>query len=204
MASHGLFNRRSRRRRPCWPVRVLAGRPRHPGRSADRGRVDVGQYPEQSALGALLGPPFDLGFGGPGGWWIDDEPELSLTVDPDFDPVIPDLAGWRVETMPDHDGPSARFHTVPDWVCEILAPSTARRDRVLEVPFYARAGVGHMGLVDPAAETLEVFRLDGPGWRLVQSAGGDAVVRGEPFDAIELPLAYLWRTSKAAPSEADP
>lgn len=149
-----------------------------------------------SALGALLGPPFDLGIGGPGGWWIDDEPELSLAVDPDFDPVIPDLAGWRVATLPDHSGASPQFHTTPDWVCEILSPSTARRDRVLKVPFYARAGVGHLWLIDPLAATLEVFRLDGPGWRLVLSAGADAAVRAEPFEAVELQLAYLWRNTK--------
>lgn len=156
-----------------------------------------------SRLGAMLINPFDFGVGGPGGWWIDDEPELSLAADPDFDPVIPDLAGWRVETLPDHDGTSAQFHTVPDWVCELLSPSTARRDRVLKVPYYARAGVGHLWLVDPVAETLEVLRLDGPGWRLVLSAGGDSTVRAEPFDAIELPLARLWQRTRESARAAD-
>src|SRR5690606_40959413 len=31
-----------------------------------------------SNLGVRIGGPFDLGDGGPGGWWILDEPELHL------------------------------------------------------------------------------------------------------------------------------
>ncbi len=46
-----------------------------------------------SVLGMLIGTPFRLGVGGPGGWQILDEPELSLGVDPRFDPVVSDLAG---------------------------------------------------------------------------------------------------------------
>jgi hypothetical protein len=41
-------------------------------------------------------------------------------------------------------------------------------------------------------QTLEVFRLDGGGWRLVATHGGDEAVRAEPFDAVEIRLASLW------------
>lgn len=37
-----------------------------------------------------------------------------------------------------------------------------------------------------------MFRRTADGWLLVLSASGDAVVRAEPFDAIELALATLW------------
>jgi len=144
-----------------------------------------------SALGTLINGPFDLGIGGPGGWWIMDEPELSLGVDPRYDPVVPDIAGWRRETMPSVPM-TAQFHTRPDWVCEILSPGTQRHDRVLKLPFYARAGIAHCWLVDPLAQTLEVFRLKGQHWLLAQSFGGDETVRAEPFEAVELPLASLW------------
>jgi Uma2 family endonuclease len=144
-----------------------------------------------SALGGLVNVAFQIGVGGPGGWWIYDEPELSLGVDPRFDPVVPDIAGWRRDTtleMPD----VVRVKAVPDWVCEVLSPGTQRHDRVLKVPFYARAGVKHCWLVDPIAQTLEVLRLEGGQWVLAQSFGGDETVRAEPFDAIELPLKALW------------
>ena len=149
-----------------------------------------------STLGMLLGAPFQLGLGGPGGWQILDEPELSLGVDPRFDPVVPDLAGWRTETLPTLPL-TAQFKVVPDWVCEVMSPSTQRRDRVLKLPFYGRAGVRHAWLVDPLAQTLEVYRLVDGHWQLAGAYSGDDTVRAEPFDAVDLPLALLW--PQAAP-----
>ena len=151
-----------------------------------------------SRLGMLLGPPFEFGLGGPGGWQILFEPELSLGVDPRFDPVVPDLAGWRLETMP-RLPETAQFKVVPDWVCEGMSPSTQRRDRVLKLPFYARAGVRHAWLVDPLAQTLEVYRLAGGLWQLAGAFGGDDVVRAEPFDGVELPLSVLWPQPESEP-----
>ena len=73
---------------------------------------------------------------GPGGWWILDEPELHI----DQNALVPDLAGWRVETMPEL--PETAFFPVrPDWVCEVLSESTAVMDRSLKMPIYARAQV---------------------------------------------------------------
>jgi hypothetical protein len=40
--------------------------------------------------------------------------------------------------------------------------------------------------------TIEVFRRDGDGWRLVRSYGGDDLVQAEPFDAIEIDLLAPW------------
>lgn len=142
-----------------------------------------------SVLGEELGPPFKRGKGGPGGWIILDEPELHLGPEPDI--VVPDLAGWRRETLPEL--PDAAFATTrPDWVAEVLSPSTSRLDRSEKTPLYAREDVGHLWLVDPSARTLEVMRLDGATYRLVATFAGDDPVRAEPFDAIELDLAALW------------
>lgn len=158
-----------------------------------------------SVLGALLGSPFDLGVGGPGGWWIIFEPELSLGVDPGYDPVVPDLAGWRHVTMPDQPE-TAQYHVIPDWVCEVVSPASARHDRVRKLSFYGRAGIRHAWLVDPLAETLEVYRLDDGVWGRVLAADGPAKVHAEPFDAIELDLALLWkrRTSTPEPDQRKP
>lgn len=140
-----------------------------------------------SILGMDLGPPFDRGRGGPGGWWIVDEPELHL----EEDILVPDIGSWRKEKLPVlPDEPYFTF--APDWVCEVLSPSTARIDRIKKLPIYAREGVSHVWLIDPDLQTLEVFRLEGRRWLLLLTAGGDEVVRAEPFDAIELALAGLW------------
>ena len=74
-----------------------------------------------SNLGVELGSPFGKGRGGPGGWWIIDEPELHL----DEAIMVPDLAGWRRERMPDYPD-TAYFTLAPDWVCEVLSPSTRK------------------------------------------------------------------------------
>ncbi|HEU4580056.1 MAG TPA: Uma2 family endonuclease [Polyangiaceae bacterium] len=142
-----------------------------------------------SILGAELVLPFRQGKGGPGGWIILDEPELHLGAEPDI--LVPDLAGWRRETLPEL--PDSAFLTIaPDWLAEISSPSTLRFDRVQKLPIYQREQVRHVWLIDPAAQLLEVLRLDGASYRLVATHGGDAKVRAEPFDAIELELAALW------------
>lgn len=142
-----------------------------------------------SRLGQRLGGPFDEGIGGPGGWLLLDEPELHLGPDPDI--VVPDLAGWRRETLPEL--PDEAFLTTrPDWACEVLSPRTAHVDRADKVPLYARERVTHVWLVDPDPRTLEVLRLDGETYRLVATWRDDAVVRAEPFAALELPLGVLW------------
>jgi Uma2 family endonuclease len=141
-----------------------------------------------SALGEELGPPFKRGRGGPGGWIILDEPEVHIADDI----VVPDLAGWRRERMPVLTTDEAYFTLAPDWACEVLSPATASRDRSKKLPFYARASVPHVWLVDPLQRTLEVLGLQDGRWLILAVHEGQARVRAEPFDAIELDLGVLW------------
>jgi len=140
-----------------------------------------------SRLTMEIGGPFDRGKGGPGGWVILSEPELHM-VD---QVLVPDLAGWRRERMPEVPD-VAYFELVPDWLCEVLSPSTAMIDRARKMRHYAAAGVRHVWLVESAATTLEIYRLDGEGWRLVQTYAGAITVRPEPFDTVDLDLGGLW------------
>ncbi|MCG8421700.1 MAG: Uma2 family endonuclease [Proteobacteria bacterium] len=41
---------------------------------------------------------------------------------------LPDLAGWRMERVTAADLNTMPTRVAPDWVCEILSPSTASRD----------------------------------------------------------------------------
>ena len=93
---------------------------------------------------------------------------------------------------PDVAPHAAAFELPPDWVCEVLSPSTAATDRAEKMPIYARERVGFVWLVDPIAKTLESFRLEGARWSLLGVWRENAVVRAEPFDAIELELGVLW------------
>lgn len=142
-----------------------------------------------SALGEELGPPFKRGRGGPGGWMILDEPELHLGHEPDI--VVPDLAGWRRERMPELPD-SAYLTLAPDWLCEVLSPSTAAFDRVQKLRVYSREEVTHVWFLDPDIRTLEVLRLDGQTYRIIATETGDTDVRAEPFEAIDLDLRAVW------------
>lgn len=147
-----------------------------------------------SVLGGELHGPFRRGVGGPGGWVILYEPEIHLGPKPDK--VVPDFAGWRRERMPDargaDEGTPAHYDVAPDWVCEILSAGTEAIDRGKKMRIYRREGVEHAWLVNPIERTLEVYRLEGGRWVLLDTFEGNDVVRAEPFDAIELPLSLLW------------
>jgi Uma2 family endonuclease len=142
-----------------------------------------------SSLGGALDGPFDRGRGGPGGWWILDEPELHLGADV----LVPDLAAWRRERLPSL--PEAPFMSVaPDWLCEVLSPGTQALDRVKKLRIYARERVAHVWLIDPMERTLEVFRLQDGHFMLLGTFAGDESVRAEPFDQLALQLGALWVT----------
>ncbi|WP_309897351.1 Uma2 family endonuclease [Archangium sp.] len=151
------------------------------------------QASARSSLGALLVMPFRLGRGGPGGWVILDQPEIHLGPRPDK--LVPDIAGWSRERMPDAiggDDAPAHYDLAPDWVCEVLSDHTRRIDKVQKMRIYAREGVRHVWHVDPRARTLDIFRLQEGHWLLVNSFVGDERLHAEPFEAIELDLALVW------------
>ena len=127
------------------------------------------------------------GVGEPCGWWILFEPELHLGSEV----LVPDLAGWRRERMPAIPN-VAYFELAPDWVCEVVSPTTGTLDRARKMPAYARERVSYLWLVDPILRTLEVYRLEGPCWVVISTHGGDDRVRAEPFEAVELHLSRWW------------
>lgn len=139
-------------------------------------------------LGDSLFGPFDRGRDGPGGWLILVEPGIQLPGSPEF---APDLAGWRRERMPElpENDP---IRVVPDWVCEILSPSTRGYDQRIKRPFYARIGVGFLWYVDLEAKTLSVCKLVDGLWMELGVFGEDDRVRAQPFEAVEIELESFW------------
>ncbi len=140
-----------------------------------------------TSLSEALGPPFRRGQGGPGGWLILFEPELHLGPNV----LVPDLAGWRTERMPAVPDTPA-IDLAPDWLAEVLSPSTRRLDRMVKLPVYAQAGVRHLWLVDPEAQTVEVYRLQEDGYLLLGVHGEREVAAMEPFEAVPIELCWLW------------
>lgn len=141
-----------------------------------------------SAIGEELGPPFKRGRGGPGGWMSLFEPEVHLGEHI----LVPDLAGWRRERMP--EAPLDAYTTLaPDWACEVSSPSTRALDRGDKLRVYASFQVQHVWFVEPLDRFVEVLRLDGESYRIVQTVSGDVEARLEPFEAVPLALSALWQ-----------
>jgi Uma2 family endonuclease len=140
------------------------------------------------AVGSALRGPFGLGLGGPGGWWILPEPGIELPNTPE---ISPDVAGWRRERLPalPDDAP---IRVVPDWVCEILSPSTRRHDLLIKKPYYAKIGVPHHWLIDLPARTLTVYRLESGRWVEIGVYGDEREARIEPFAEVVLDVASWW------------
>ena len=140
-----------------------------------------------SALASQLGTPFDFGRSGPGGWFLLVEPELHFGNDV----LVPDLAGWRRDRLPSL--PNEPYLTLaPDWICEVVSPSTESIDRGKKLRIYAREGVVHAWLIDPLRRSLEVLALESGSLEPIEEHHGHSSVRARPFDAIELELRALW------------
>lgn len=142
-----------------------------------------------SRLGADIEGPYGRGRGGPGGWWIIDEPEVHFVLDTEV--MVPDLAGWRRERMP---SPPAghKIRVVPDWICEIFSPSTKSTDREEKMPLYAHYGVRFAWLVDPKEHTLEAYERADTKWVPLGVFRDDDAVSVAPFEEIVIRLADLW------------
>jgi len=149
-----------------------------------------------TSLGFMIGPGYQFGRGGLGGWRFISEPELHL----DTHVLVPDLAAWRVERLPETDGHPFST-TPPDWVCEVLSPSTERIDRLKKSRIYAHAGVPWLWLLDPTHRFLQVFKLVDGLYAVVQDFAETEPVRAQPFDAIEFALTDLWPDAEPLPPD---
>jgi Uma2 family endonuclease len=129
------------------------------------------------------------------GWWIEVEAEVRF---PPGRLVVPDLAGWRVERVPTPltENP---LTVLPDWCCEILSPRTARDDKRLKLPLFARSNVPWSWLIDPALRLVEVYQTLNGFPALVATAQEDERCVLPPF-AHEISLEGWW-LPEPAPTE---
>jgi Uma2 family endonuclease len=145
-------------------------------------------------VGAVLGGFFGRSRPGHiGGWWLGASVEVELET---HEVYLPDFAGWRIDRVPELPG-GKPVRIKPDWVCEVLSPSTMKRDRGDKQDTYHRAGIGHYWLVEPLDGVIWVYRWSPEGYTQVISLEADDVpagelVRIEPFDAIGIDLADIF------------
>jgi hypothetical protein len=140
-----------------------------------------------NAVGYEITGRFGRGTDGPGGWIFMVEPELHLGPHV----VVPDLAGWKRERLTPFPE-TAYIETPPDWLCEVLSPSTQAIDRTDKLAVYAEFGVKHCWYVDPIARTLEVLALTGDKWMIAATFKDDDAVTAVPFEVHTFGLDGLW------------
>ena len=143
-------------------------------------------------LALEIGVPFGRGRGGPGGWKFIAEQELHLG--PHI--VVPDISGWKRERYPSHE--QTPYSAVPpDWLCEVLSPSTHKLDRLQKLKVYAEFGVPHCWYLDPNAQSLEVFILANGSYLVGPTFSGADPVAAPPFESCTINLGGLWESPAA-------
>ncbi|MCW5804205.1 MAG: Uma2 family endonuclease [Deltaproteobacteria bacterium] len=144
----------------------------------------------QFLLATVLGRRFYRRPGGrwPGGWWFTSEAEVEYET---HEVYLHDVTGWRRDRVPER--PVERPVRIrPDWVCEVLSPSNAKRDRIDKLNVLHANGVPHYWIADPIENTLEVHRWSERGYTVILSAQAGEIVRAEPFEAVELRVSALF------------
>ena len=141
-----------------------------------------------TSLSAELVGPFQRGRGGPGGWIFINEEELH------FGPhiVVPDIAGWRRERLPENAHEGGFIEIAPDWICEVLSPLTEMHDKGSKRRIYALYGVAHLWHLDARSKTLEIFALQNEHWLLTHTFVDQDEVCAPPFTDIAFSLGLLW------------
>jgi len=139
----------------------------------------------QGQIGGLL--RFGSGGRGATGWWLVTEPDVELEA---HEVYRPDLAGWRRERVPSIPT-EVPIRLRPDWVCEVLSPSTAGRDLSAKLRGYHRSGIPHYWVVDPEHHTLVIYRWQSDTYAVAGSAGLGDTIQAEPF-AVDLSVAQLF------------
>lgn len=127
----------------------------------------------------------DGGVGGTG-WWIEQEPDVRFGDRT----TSPDIAGWRVERCPDPPDGSP-ITLLPDFCCEVLSPSTARKDRKKKLPLYAKFGVEWIWIIDPDLYLVEVYQSFNGKPLLIETAEENDKIKLPPFD-LEIDFSRFW------------
>lgn len=119
----------------------------------------------------------------PGGWLFVPDPEVDLGERPDR--FRPDLAAWR-EHRASFSLRDPAIKIAPDWVCEVLSPSTETIDRAVKAPLYATYGVEWLWFIDPDTKCIEVFHNEYGTFRPMQTFREHDTGGLQPFESVSL------------------
>lgn len=102
----------------------------------------------------------------------------------------PDLAFWSHEKAKDIK-PDTMLYPAPDWVCEVLSPSTAKTDRGIKHVDYALHGVSEYWMLDPDKQQLEQYFLKENTYELsLKSKSG--IVESKTIRGLSFPIEAIF------------
>ena len=81
----------------------------------------------------------------------------------------------------------------PDLVIEILSPTTSRNDRVTKAQIYGRHQIPVYWIVDADQEKIEIYLLEGSGYRLAITIAGETPTAAPPFDKLQIVAREIFR-----------
>lgn len=103
----------------------------------------------------------------------------------------PDICFWGNEKAQNFTSETKRFPP-PDWVCEVLSPSTEKRDRGIKFQDYAIAGVREYWIIDASAETIEKYILTPEAEYKLENIYIDGEIKSEVIDGFCIPVRALF------------
>jgi Uma2 family endonuclease len=133
-----------------------------------------GDYLRRNPLGRALAAPFDI----------------VLSAEDVVEPDLVFISNERAGILNERNASGA-----PDLVIEILSPGTRRVDETLKLQLYERVGVLEYWMLDPAPETVRIFRREEDRLILVRSlsaAAGD-VLDTPLLPGLAIPLGEVFR-----------
>ncbi len=134
---------------------------------------EIESFLRKNPLGKVFCAPYDVVF----------SRELLQVVEPDLLFVSTDHSSIITEK---------NVQGVPDLIIEILSPSTSTSDRRLKHSLYERFGVFEYWIVDPEAETVQVFRLVDGRYPAPLESGKSDRLESPLFPGLSIPLFRLF------------
>ncbi len=103
----------------------------------------------------------------------------------------PDVSFFRQEKAAAFTSDQMQFPS-PDFIAEILSPSTERNDRRLKKRDYAAHGVSEYWIIDPEARTIEQHILEGGDYRLIGTWSADERVASTAVEGFDIPARAIF------------
>lgn len=121
--------------------------------------------------------------------------EKAMTSFPrnDYEPDVMFFGAAKAATI---DPDTLKF-PIPDLIVEVLSPSTEKRDRGIKFQDYALHGVAEYWIIDPVAEAVELYRLQGDAYPAT-APQTEGLLSSDVVPGFEIPVRAIFDEAENA------